>query len=90
MIMVKTTPLYIARAEGMPNLSSKIHIYHIQMTSLEGKTAAMEISLGPLQGINSTDCGMSVPHQVIVSHERISLSETQVALRTGSLQISHT
>lgn len=83
--MVKTTLLYTARAEGISNLSSKTHIYHIQMTSLEEKTAAVEISLGPLQGINSTDCGMSVPHQLISSYERISLSKTQVTLRKGSL-----
>lgn len=90
MFMVKTTLLYTARAEGISNLSSKTHIYHIQMTSLEEKTAAGEISLGPLRGINSTDCGMSVPHQLISSYECISLSKTQVTLRKGSLQISAT
>lgn len=71
MFIFKTTPLDRSRAEGMSNLSSKTHIYHIPMTSLEEKTAAVEISLGPLQGINSTDCGMSVPHQLISSHECI-------------------
>ena len=90
MVMVKTTPLDRARAEGISNLSSKTPIYHIQMTSLEEKTAAVEISLGPLQGINSTGCGMSVPHQLIPSYERISPSKTQVTLRKGSLHISHT
>lgn len=89
MFMVKTTPVYTARAERISNLSSKTHIYHIQMTSLEEKTAAVEISLGPLQGINSTDCGMPAPHQLISSYEGVSLSKTQVTLRKGSLQISH-
>lgn len=60
------------------------------MTSLEEKTAAVEISQRPLEGMNSTVWGMSGPHQLISSHERISLSKTQVTLRKGSLQISHT
>ena len=90
MCMFKTTSLYRARAERRANLSSKTHIYHIQMTSLEEKTAVVEISPGPLQGINSTDSGMPVPHQLISSSEHGSLSETQVTLRKGSLQISYT
>ena len=88
--MFKTTSLHRARADGIANLSSKTQIYHIRMTSLEEKTAAVEISPGPLQGINSTDCGMPVPHQLIPSSERVSLSEMQVTLRKGSWQIYHT
>lgn len=85
--MFKATSLHRARADGIANLSSKTRIYHIRMTSLEEKTAAVEISPGPLQGINSTDCGMPVPHQLIPSSERVSLSEMQVTLRKGSWQI---